>query len=371
MLLEALRLKDFRNYAVLEVSPGHGVNVFFGQNAQGKTNVLEAIFLLARMTSHRADRDQDMVRWGQKSFIVSGRFVEQDRCAEVRVFGGFEQPKQVTVNGVPKKHSEGLAPDVRVVLFVPDDLQMVKGPAAMRRRFLDQEIASVDPSYSHDLTRYTKVLSQRNALLRAGVAPDHESCKVWTDQLVEHGSRIYSRRVEMLRRLGPVARDIHLNLTGEERLDVIYRPSVPLRGDESLDSTNSLFRQRLRERAHLEQQKGMTLVGPHRDDIRFCIEGQDVRQYGSQGQQRSVVVSMKVAELHFVQDETGTYPILLLDDILSELDFVRRQGLLDAVADQIQVFLTCTDYSLFRDELPDRTAYYRVQQGLVEEMRDG
>lgn len=366
MFLSALALRDFRNYAGLELCFGHGVNVLFGKNAQGKTNILEAIYLLARSGSHRAERDSEMVRWGADSFLACGTFSEGGREFSVEVSFGGQKGKQVRVNRIPKKAAEALLPEVRVVMFVPDDLQIVKGPAALRRKFMDQQISSVNVSYAYDLARYTRVLSQRNSLLRTGLRPSDPTVEVWTEQLVQHGSVIYRKRLDALLKISPTAKKVHRDLTGSEQLEVTYRPSVPITGKETMEEISWLFQRRLSERAQLEQQKGMTLVGPHRDDIAFSIDGQDARHFGSQGQQRSVVVSMKVAELHHIKSETGTYPILLLDDILSELDASRRHGLLNAVEQQVQLFLTCTDYAAFSSELPERTSYYRVHAGKVE-----
>jgi len=364
-------LKDFRNYEALEVHPTPGGNVFFGANAQGKTNILEAIFLLSRGSSHRADRDNEMMRWGTASCAVKGEFLVESRDVNIEVTFSEEKGKSTRINGLPKKSAAGLLPEVQVVLFIPDDLQMVKGPASMRRRFLDQEIAQVNPSYAYDLSRYNKVLQQRNSLLRTGARTDDPGIGVWTDQLVEHGSQVYRKRIPALRRLGRVAREVHLCLTGHEDLEVSYRPSVPISGQESFEQIKEAFTQRLRERAPLEQIRGMTLVGPHRDDIVFSIGSMDARLFASQGQQRSIVVSMKVSELEFVKQETGRFPVLLLDDILSELDASRRQGLISAVSSEVQVFLTCTDYSPFVSELPGQTRYYRVSNGTVEAASNG
>jgi DNA replication and repair protein RecF len=371
LTLERLELRDFRNYEALEVNPAPGVNVFFGANAQGKTNILEAVFLLARGSSHRADRDVEMVRWGAASFCVRGQFLIESRDVGVEVLFSEEKGKTLRINGLPRRSVAGLLPDAQVVMFVPDDLQMVKGPASMRRRFLDQEIAQVNPSYGYDLSRYQKVLSQRNSLLRTGSRPDDPSVLVWTEQLVEHGTQVYKKRLPALRRLGRVAREVHKSLTGDEELEVTYRPSVPITGQEDDQTVKDAFTQRLKERASLERDKGMTLVGPHRDDIVFSIASMDARLFASQGQQRSIVVSMKVSELEFVRQETGRFPILLLDDILSELDASRRQGLIHAVSKEVQVFLTCTDYAPFESDLPGQTRYYRVEGGTVEAIARG
>lgn len=371
MVLEELVLEDFRNYCDLGLRPGPGATVFFGENAQGKTNLLEAIYLVARGSSHRATADVEMVRWGQPSFLVRGVFAGGQRPVAIEVSYSEQKGKSVLVNGVPRRQSEGLAPQVRVVLFVPDDLQMVKGPAALRRRFLDQEVSQVDPTYSFDLSRYTKVLTQRNSLLRSGAAPADPSVQIWTEQMVEHGTSLYQKRLGALRKIAPVARSVHGQFAPGEELDVVYRPNVPLRGDEAKHQVEDAFRKRLKERENLEREKAVSLVGPHRDDIVFNLSGMDARQYGSQGQQRSIVVSVKVSELEFLRHETGDLPVLLLDDILSELDASRRRRLLEAVSRDVQVFLTCTDYVPFRQDLPDKTEYYHVEAGTVGKASGG
>ena len=371
MVLQQLVLEDFRNYRDLDLCASSGATVFFGQNAQGKTNLLEAIYLIARASSHRAGADAEMIHWGKPSFLARGIFESGTRTVEIEVSYSEQKGKSVLVNGIPRRQSEGLAPQVRVVLFVPDDLQMVKGPGALRRRFLDQEISQVDPTYIFDLSRYTKVLTQRNSLLRAGAAPGDSSVEIWTEQMVEHGARLYRKRLLALKKLAPVARTVHSQFAPGEDLDVLYRPSVPLRGDELIPEIEESFRKRLRERANLERDKAVTLVGPHRDDIVFSLNGMDARQYGSQGQQRSIVLGVKVSEIEFLRQETGDLPILLLDDILSELDASRRHRLLEAISKDVQVFLTCTDYSPFRQDLPVETQYYRVHGGKVERVCSG
>ena len=371
MVLQELVLEDFRNYAHLDLNPSPGTTVFFGHNAQGKTNLLESIYLLARGSSHRAGADAEMVRWDRPSLVVRGVFGGASRSVEIEVSYSEQKGKSVLVNGIPRRQAEGLVPQVRVVLFVPDDLQMVKGAASLRRRFLDQEISQVDPTYAFDLSRYAKVLGQRNSLLRAGASPADPSVEIWTEQLIDHGGRLYQKRLLALRKIAPVARGVHSRFAPEEDLNVLYRPSVPLRGDEAIPQVEEAFRRRLRERANLERQKAVTLVGPHRDDIVFSLNGTDARQYGSQGQQRSIVVSVKVSEIEFLRVETGDLPVLLLDDILSELDASRRHRLLEAVSKDVQVFLTCTDHSPFRPDLPTRTEYYHVQSGQVEMVSGG
>jgi DNA replication and repair protein RecF len=371
VVLQEIVLEDFRNYSVLALRPSPGTAVFFGENAQGKTNLLEAIHLLARASSHRAGADGEMVRWGRPCFLARGVFAGASRTVEIEVTYSEQKGKTVLVNGISRRQSEGLAPQVRVVLFVPDDLQMVKGPASLRRRFLDQETSQVDPTYGFDLSRYTKVLGQRNSLLRAGSPPRDPGLEVWTDQLVEHGARLYQKRLDSLKKICPVARSVHGLFAPGEDLNVLYRPSVPLKGEEGLSQIEDAFRKRLAERAHLEREKAITLVGPHRDDIVFTLNGMDARQYGSQGQQRSIVISVKVSEIEFLRQETGDLPVLLLDDILSELDASRRRHLLEAVSRDVQVFLTCTDYAQFMRDLPTRTEYYRVKAGTVEQVSGG
>jgi DNA replication and repair protein RecF len=371
LVLKRLSLKSFRNYDALEVLPAPGVNVFFGSNAQGKTNILEAIFLLARGYSMRADKDVELVRWGAPEFHARGEFIEEQREISIEVAFSPDKGKSVKVNGLSKRASQGLVPEIKAVLFVPDDLQMVKGPASLRRRFIDQEISQVNPSYAHDLARYQKALAQRNVLLRTGTPMNDPTLHAFTEQLVVHGTQVYKKRLVALRRLARVARDVHARLADGESLEVNYRPSVPISGNETDDDIRSAFFDRLKERAPAEAERGQSLVGPHRDDILFLVCGADARLFGSQGQQRSVVVSLKVSELEYIKQETGVYPLLLLDDILSELDVNRRHGLIGAVIDGVQLFLTCTDYSPFLSDLPERTRYFRVASGGVEMLNDG
>lgn len=381
MLLKRLNLRNFRNYKSLEMVPNSSVNVLYGANAQGKTNVLEAIHLLSRRRSHRADRDRDMVRWGEDAFSVEGVFGHQGTDFEVSVLYDEQRGKTVRINGLSRRAAERLFPDIHTVLFVPDDLQMIKGPASLRRNFIDQEISGVNSSYAFELTQYGKALSQRNSLLREGASSANPVLVAYTERLVEHGINIYKRRLRALSRLVPMARQIYLRLSQGELLEVMYRPSVDLPrihteepNSDDKKSENLIreaFYRRLEERQDLERARSVTLVGPHRDDIAFMVSGRDARHFGSQGQQRSVVVSMKAAELSFIYNETGHHPILLLDDILSELDEKRREAILSSVSKGVQIFLTCTDHSVFDPELLCEVDYFRVREGTMERVSDG
>lgn len=341
MYLSKLHLHNFRSYGALtgEFSPRY--NLLVGPNGAGKTNVLEAIFMLATARSHRASRDQELVRWGEDLMRVQADIVKAQTTMRLDLAYTRNRRKQLRINGQPEAKVSNLIGQFNVVLFAPEDLQLVKGAPALRRRFLDIELAQVSKAYFHHLQQYQRTLIQRNAVLRQGSSDG--LLAVFDEPLVEHGCELIRRRAAAVAALEPLAAAYHAEISaGKESLTLVYESALLEQGGEPPVDLPDRFRARLAERRHVEEARGTTVVGPHRDDMQVLINGHDARQFASQGQQRSAVLSLKLAELRFIAAHVGENPVLLLDDVTSELDADRRALLVRAIDEDVQTFITTT-----------------------------
>ncbi|MGE5509430.1 MAG: DNA replication/repair protein RecF [Chitinophagales bacterium] len=382
MRLDSLRLADFRNYHGLEISFRDGVNLLVGENAQGKSNLLEAVYLLATGRSYRGAADSDLVRWGTEGFAVRGHVVRGDGEVYLEVTYHSERRKRIRVNETDVRRLSELFGYLTAVIFSPEDLQLVKGGPAHRRRFLDVELAQIDPGYRRDLIDYQQVLIQRNNLLKQGLArlnrPRAEGpgeLAAWDEQLVAIGARVQAKRARAVAALSRLAEEAHARVTaGRETLRLAYLAAcgpgaTRVEVDEPGEWTAARFRERLaaelEEVRPAERRRGMTLLGPHRDDLALEVNGTDARAYGSQGQQRTAALALKLGEIEYMQEVTGEYPVLLLDDVMSELDEGRRRFLLSVAGEKTQVFVTATTTRSLPDEHVAAAALFVVQQGRI------
>lgn len=342
MYLAKLRLRHFRNYGSLDIDFSPGLNVVYGANAQGKTNLLESIYYLATARSHRTSRDADLLEQGEQQGRVEGLISRLTGELQMELRYGHDSRKALKINGVPERRIAKLVGKLAVVLFSPDDLLLIKGAPGLRRRFLDIELCQISETYLYHLQQYQRALTQRNALLRTrNVAPG--LLAVWNEPLMEHGAQVISRRVAAVRELGVLADEYHQLLSGsKESLQLAYRSEIPL-GATTVEDLQAAMAGEFERRYREEIARGVTLVGPHRDDLAVLINQIEARLYGSQGQQRTAVLAMKLAELRYMQQVIGESPVLLLDDVASELDPTRRNYLLQAVDQGIQTFVSCTD----------------------------
>ena len=348
----------------MHLSPS--LNLFVGQNAQGKTNILESVYFLGTGTSHRTSRDQDLVLWGANYFFLKASLSKRNRETTISV-GYNGAKKEIKVDNNPVDRGE-LMGYLNVVIFSPEDLQMVKGSPAIRRRFLNIEISQVNPYYFHNLQKYNQVLQQRNTLLKEirerKKKPD--LLFIWDEQLVDLGSRIIKKRLEVIEKLDILARLVHRKITdGRENLVLGYESSLTgLTPKLSREEIQALFFEQLAKVQEQEMRRGVSLLGPHRDDLALAVNEINVRQFGSQGQQRTTALALKIAELEFMKSEMGEYPILLLDDVFSELDTSRKSHLLDVIKDKIQTFITSTDLDSIA-EIQGRHHLYTIENGQV------
>jgi DNA replication and repair protein RecF len=370
MELLELQLQNFRNYKELSATFTPGVNVFLGPNAQGKTNLLEAIFVLALARSHRTNADKDLIGWGGKEAMVSG--VVQRQYGKVPLSLAFtSKGKKARVNHLDQAKLANYVGQMNVILFAPEDLALVKGAPAIRRTFIDREFSQMSPKYLYIANQYRNVLKQRNQYLKqlqTKQAKDTVFLDVLTEQLVGFGSELVARRLLLVDRLSAAAAPIHADITqGNEQLVIGY---VSQLGAEELVDQESIAAAMLARFVRLRQREmmmGTTLLGPHRDDLQFMVNEHDVATFGSQGQQRTTALAVKLAEIDLMKDETGEYPILLLDDVLSELDTNRQTHLLTAMQDKVQTFITTPSLSDVARQLIKEPKIFNVRDGhLIE-----
>ncbi|MEG0013121.1 MAG: DNA replication/repair protein RecF [Cellulosilyticaceae bacterium] len=357
MYIRELVLSNFRNYESATIKLDKGINIFKGNNAQGKTNILESIYLCATARSHRTHQEKEIIKWGEDASHV--QIVVQKRTLDDKIdFHLTTRGKAVAINRLPINKLGELFGTLTVVMFSPEDLQLIKKSPKERRRFIDIELCQFDKLYYYSLRQYHKVLKQRNnALKQYPSNKDSSILEIWDMQLMQYAKEVIEKRESFIKQLNLIAREIHLDISGaKEELEVIYEPNVKV---ENLEDKLMRYRQK-------DLMTQNTSVGPHRDDLKFLINGMDVRLYGSQGQQRTVVLSMKLAELELMKQHLGESPILLLDDVLSELDDNRQKYLFTYTQDT-QTLITCTgvEQSVWNTQKIGKL--FNVDNGLVKE----
>ena len=331
MYLQELHCHGFRCLTDVRFTPERGLNVIRGRNAQGKTSLLESILFAATSKSHRTSTETDLVAHGSDGFRIALHVERADRQVVLEV-NSWQGEKRVKVNGVPQSRMSETLGKVRVVLFSPEDIALVKGSASIRRKFLDMELSQLSPVYLGALQQYRQVLRQRNELLRASKADDGQ-LDAWDQQLIKHGRVIIQERAAFTKELGEFAAKAYTAIAREEELRLHYRPDTLA---EDLEVA-------LQEARTVDLRRKQTSHGPHRDEIEFEIAGKPVRSHASQGQQKSAALAVKLAELELVKERTDEYPILMLDEVLAELDADRAEHLFDAIDDEVQCLLTTTD----------------------------
>lgn len=432
-----LSLTNFRNYARLEWDVPASNILLVGDNAQGKSNLLEAIAFLATARSFRAATERELIHWlafqggkdeavprpeaafhpyahlaawvekktgslkAEISLVLEPRrkvggppaFSEESLMPALCALAGSAEAKQIApgfpspqpgesrppnvpslevskrlrLNGVPKRAADYIG-QIQVVSFSPDDLELISGSPMLRRRYLDVLLAQLDPRYYRALSRYNKVLLARNRLLRCIAARQDGPLQLayWNDELVTNGSYITAERARTVQALNELAGDIHKTLTGAgERLQIVYRPCIPTEAQDLV----AWYREALQRLYQREVEQGVSLLGPHRDDVAFLVNGMDMRTYGSRAQQRTIALSLKLAEMALVRSRIGEEPLLLLDDIMSELDSARRRWVLAFVASSQQAIITATEIGRFTQEFLAKTAVYRIADGTISVCR--
>lgn len=357
MVVKQIELQNFRNYDTLCLPLHGGINILYGDNAQGKTNILEAIYLCGTTKSHKGSKDKELIQLGESEAHIRMQLEKNQIPHRIDMHLKKSKAKGVAIDGIPIRKSSELFGMIHIVFFSPEDLSMIKNGPAERRRFLDLELCQLNKLYLHYLSGYNKALNQRNNLLKQiGLKRELlDTIDIWDSKLLEYGEQLISCRKAFITQLNEILPPIHNKLSGgKESLLIQYEPNV----------TQELFAARLKELRERDIITKMTNCGPHRDDISFFIGGEDVKKYGSQGQQRTAALSLKLAELELVKETIKEKPVLLLDDVLSELDRKRQIQLLNSIED-LQTIITCTGLEEFVDDREKYNHVYQVVNGTV------
>ena len=371
MIIQSLELSNFRNYASLTMEFDKGTNILYGDNAQGKTNILEAIYVSATTKSHKSSKDKDIVNFKEEEAHIRTWLEKEGIQTRIDMHLRKNKSKGIAIDGIKIKKAAELLGILNVIFFSPEDLSIIKNGPSERRRFVDMELCQLDNFYLYNLNHYNKIVNQRNKLLKdLYLNPSlKDTLNIWDMQLVSFGSKIMERRETFINQLNEIIEEIHKNLSGgKERLRIKYEPDVTMEAYE----TSLLAAQ------DKDIKLKMTTVGPHRDDFSFLVtrldengketdEAVDIRKFGSQGQQRTAALSLKLSEIELVKKVAKDTPVLLLDDVLSELDSNRQNFLLNSIG-EIQTIITCTGLDEFINNRFKINRIYKVTNGSVELM---
>lgn len=360
MYIKELTAENFRNYEKFSLALSPGTNVFFGNNAQGKTNLLEACCLFSHGRSHRAHSDTEMIRFGEKLFTLQCGFIGRSREYSALLRVNSEGKKLIKINNVSVTKLSMLMSYLNVVMFSPEDLALIKGSPSVRRRFTDAAISQLYPNYLVNLISYNKVLHQKNALLktlRQNGARRDDTLSAWNEQLAMYGAAIIKYRRDFSAALCREAKNVHSEITSE-KFNLEYLPNIACDAEDIYEE----FFKKLESAQTREIDTGLSQYGTQRDDLRITINGREARTYGSQGQQRTCVLTMKLAETEYIKQQKNEYPVLLLDDIMSELDITRRTYLAEKIREK-QVLITCTDADTLQKK--SETQYFKISGGQI------
>lgn len=370
MYLTKINLQNFRNYEVQELVLSPSINVLIGENAQGKTNLIESIYFLAMSRSHRTSRDREMIGWAKDFAKVEGQLQKKSQQLPLEMILS-KSGKIAKFNHLEQKKLSDYIGHLNVIMFAPEDLSLVKGSPAVRRRFIDMELGQMNKIYLHHLVSYQQILKQRNKYLKeARYNKNFDSIylDVLTEQLAAEGAEVLFFRFQFIKKLNRWAEKVQSNISNQQETLVIeYKTLNELNNKLTVAEIFEILKKnyKLIEKQEIEQ--GTTTFGPHRDDLMFFVNDRNVQNYGSQGQQRTTALSLKLAEIELMHEVTGEYPILLLDDVLSELDDSRQTHLLNSIQDKVQTFITTTSLDGIQMELLDNPLIFYVEDGKIKE----
>lgn len=357
MKIKSLKLKNFRNYDILKLGFDDATNIFYGDNAQGKTNILESIYISGTTKSHRSTKDKDLIQFENEESHIETIVEKNGMNYQIDMHLKKNSPKGIAVNRIPIKKASELFGIINIVFFSPEDLNIIKNGPSERRRFIDLELSQLNKIYLNNLSNYNRIVNQRNRLLKDIAHQKNlmETLEIWDMQLVQYGTKIIEQRTKFVNDINKIISFIHKKLTGnKEEIKIIYEPS---NGHLTLE-------QALKKNREKDIRVKSTSAGPHRDDISFMVGNIDIRKFGSQGQQRTAALSLKLSEIELVKQSIHDTPILLLDDVLSELDKHRQNYLLDSIHD-IQTLITCTGVDEFVNHRFSINKIFHVQNGQV------
>ncbi|WP_407272313.1 DNA replication/repair protein RecF [Radiobacillus sp. PE A8.2] len=368
MHIHQLTLKNYRNYDDLKLKFDDKINVIIGENAQGKTNLMESINVLAFTKSHRTPRDKELIQWDKEYAKIEGSISKRKRNFPLEIVISAKG-KKAKLNHLEQRRLSDYIGALNVVMFAPEDLNLVKGSPQVRRRFIDMEIGQIQPVYIYHLGQFQKILKQRNHFLKSNQrnkSYDQVMLQILTEQLIEHAAIIIEKRFIFLDLLRKWAAPIHHNISRQmEKLEITYNASINVSEQDNREKIANIYMEKFNELENREVERGTTLFGPHRDDLIFHVNGKDVQTYGSQGQQRTTALSLKLAEIELIHSEVGEYPILLLDDVLSELDDYRQSLLLHTIQGKVQTFVSTTSVDGIQHDTLKKAELFRVENGKI------
>lgn len=374
MYLKKLILKNFRNYKEVSLEFNSDKVLFIGKNAQGKTNLLESVFFLSNLDSFRAKNDSELVKWGEEFCNIKAEIKKSDIDSDLEICINPPSRKKLKVNGLTRNKSSEFISNLNSVCFTVNDLLLLRGTLEDRRKWLDLAISQIFPAYGERLSKYNKIRTQKNNYLKdlkGNIYADTGLLDVWNEQLSIAGSNIIFIRINFLNELAKLAKIKHKEISVNENLSIFYNSCIigDIAANEKFDKTNEYilenFKQKLEEKKNEEIIRGQSVTGPHRDDISFYINDNESKKFASQGQQRTIVLSLKLAELQLVKEKTDTEAILLLDDVLAELDDLRQNYLLQAIGENTQTIITSVDTLHFKDEYLKNVEIFEIKDNCV------
>ena len=366
MYIESLNLKGFRNYKDIKLDFAKNYNIIYGENAQGKTNIIEAIFLCASGRSHRTSKDSELLNINSNNYYIKLDSIKNQENLSIEIIHEKDKKKFIKINEIPLKKIGNLMGNLLAVIFSPEDLSVINEGPAQRRRFIDITLSQIKPAYFYDLQQYNRILLQRNTLLKE--IQNNKSLlntlDIWNIKIAETAARIIKTRYIFINRLKQYANRYHSLLSSSnEDMKINYSSSIKIDNfDDEVEKIKETVFNELDRIKNIEIMRGTTLKGPHRDDYEIYINDLDVKSFGSQGQKRTVILSIKLSELQIIKEETGEYPVLLLDDVMSELDYKRREILFDCI-NNIQTFITCTEKDIFSKKEFKNILFFNVKNG--------
>ena len=366
MYLENIALRNFRNYEAQELSFSPSINVLIGENAQGKTNLIESIYFLAMSRSHRTARDRELIRWDSDFAKVNGKLKKKSHSVPMEIILS-KRGKIAKLNHLEQKKLSNYIGQLNVILFAPEDLSLVKGSPSVRRKFIDMELGQMNKIYLYHLAQYQQILKQRNQFLKQAkydAKYDQIYLDVLTEQLAADGAEVLFYRFRFIEKLNEWAQKVQTDISnGKETLKIRYKTTSEITEELTVEEIFEQLKEIYKKSQKQEIEQGTTTTGPHRDDLIFYVNDKNVQTYGSQGQQRTTALSLKLAEIELMNEITGEYPILLLDDVLSELDDNRQTHLLNSIQDKVQTFITTTSLDGVQMELLNDPLIFYVDSG--------
>jgi len=368
------RLKNYRNFSSLSINFNSNLNIFIGNNAQGKTNLLEGLSLIIKGSSYRTKEDREVIKWKNKIAYLFGEINKDDENIQIALslenksedFYKNKLIKTIKINqNIQKKAA--LNKEFKGVVFSPEHLQIIKGAPSLRRKFLDEQISQIYPLYYKYLLEYYRILGHRNNILKKEIdqKKKKERLLMWDPRLIERGSFLILTRIKFIKKINHLAHKFHQEITKEkEDIKLVYQSNILKEQGESISLINKEFKDKLEEYREKEIEQRATLLGPHRDDFSVYINGFNVASYGSQGQQRTIVLSLKLSELELIKEKEGAYPIFFLDDVMSELDEDRRHFLLGLIIEKkVQAFITSINLDYFNSNIKEKSKIFKIEEG--------